>query len=561
MTKFLTFVFCMMSFLASGQSGLQYRHHTGPDSTNAYPKEFVINRIRAIEKTISNTTRTESATPLLRSTTEGKQKLDSITSGLWKEQYTYTPNGNLIRAIRFEINGMGEWTEVYKKEYAYNKFGRLVLTTTYVWENNQWIDTGKENRSYDDLRNEILYTHQIRDTISLKWINYSKEEREFDNNSREISTIHSESDPQSMQWIKKYKYDRTFNSDGKMTREIYSQWNDRSKLWENNTKKEVSYFADETTTIIMKWIEKWINSQKETYTVNSSGKITSYALFEWIDPQWINTQKQEVTFDDSDREVMNSYYRWHAFTSATGELRPESKEETSYDSLGIRAQIIGYRWNSDSSRWDNSFKKECTFDKKGNKLSATKSNWSQNSWQTEYYTTCSYENTDPVLISNEVDRVELMYNNLYSLDEMILPDIYSDYTSWFADPTHFFDTDNIPVKKMVLQYTRYQFDGQNWNIREIIRSYFSPYIVTMIEEPFIPSAFIYDSKLRCVTINCANSSPQLYMEISDTNGQIISSQTVSHLATISISNLKAGEYILKLIDKEKTISKKKIVVE
>lgn len=530
MTKFLTFVFCMMSFLASGQSDLQYRHHTGPDSTNADLKQSVINRIREIEKTISKTTRGESTTPLLRSSTTGKQKLDNITSGLWKDQYTYTPNGNLIRAIRIEINNMGEWTEVYKKEYTYNKFGKLILTATYTWENNQWIEIEKEERVYNDPGNEIIYTHQIRDSVSLKLVNCCKEER-------------------------------TFTADGKMTREIYSQWNDRSNLWENNTKKEVSYFADETTTIIMKWIEKWINSQKEIYSVNSSGKITSYALFEWIDPQWINTQKQEVAFDDSDREVMNNYYRWHAFSSATGELRPESKEETSYDSLGIRAQIIGYRWNSDSSRWDNSFKKECTFDKKGNKLSATKSNWSQNSWQTEYYTTCSYENTDPVLISNEVDRVELMYNNLYSLDEMILPDIYSDYTSYFADPTHFFDTDNIPVKKMVLQYTRYQFDGQNWNIREIIRSYFSPYIATMIEEPFIPSAFIYDSKLRCVTINCANSSPQLYMEISDTNGLIISSQTVSHLATISISNLKAGEYILKLIDKEKTISKKKIVVE
>lgn len=557
MKKMLTFIFCMVSFITNGQSyPPTNQYHTKTDTNNS-----LIDRIRKIERSISGTTRTANNTPTLCSATPNSQKLDSITSELWKEQYSYTPNGLLIRAAHFEKNSLGEWIGTYKKEYIYNNSGKPVLTTTFVWKNNQWMETEKEERLYDDPGNEIMYLHLIRNKVTLNWINCCKEERAFDNNGHIILTIQYAGDSLSTQWIKKFKYERTYNNEGKMTEEICSHWNNTTGLWVNNTKKEISYYANETTTIIMEWLGQWINSNRETYTFNSNGKITSYALFDWINIQWINGVKYDFTYNDSGREVTNVLYRWHAINYATGELRPISKEESAYDSQGNRIRLVSYNWNSDFSRWDNSIKKEYTFDKKGNKLSASRAFWQQTSWYIEYHTSCSYEDTDPKLIRNEVNMTELTYNNLYRLDEMILPDIYYDYSSQFYDPTHFFETDYIPVRKMVLQYSRHQFDSRNWYLAEKNNYHYSPNITTLADPELASAIIIYHAASKCITVNYPGNRSLLVLSLCDMSGKTIAQYTVDHLTTISVSDLKPGGYMLRLTDKGKLVCQEKVIIE
>lgn len=160
-----------------------------------------------------------------------------------KFDYSYDTSGNLTQFISYFLDyTTKQLVAQLKWEYSYNINGKETQNLQSYWDisSGQWIQSGRNNSTYDSKDNLVLSLQSGSDGISV-WFDTNKIEYTYDTNGHVIEelqfwkTVNSEWKPQGKN---EYIYDES----GNKTEEISSDgWDETSNQWEYVNKAESTF--------------------------------------------------------------------------------------------------------------------------------------------------------------------------------------------------------------------------------------------------------------------------------------------------------------------------------
>lgn len=252
----------------------------------------------------------------------------------------------------------GGGTVVEKTAYVYDDLSRMTERWTYKLVDDELTYNEKELFGYDDMSRQISYEDWIWDNAAWKFIgNYLREDS---------------------------KYNSVYGDDGKEQGRSYYSWNRGTGQWDETPK---------TTSVF-------------TYEGNVS---TEEQLRTYPDGSQKTVKKIERVYDENNRVVEEIPYNYTIdYSSGEYTWKMTGKTTYAYDDHGGIIEEAEY---SESLSLMYKYKREFTYDDKGNKLSMTE--WTWRDWSESYELTNSltYENH---YVSGE--RLELPYVNTFDTE-------------------------------------------------------------------------------------------------------------------------------------------------
>jgi hypothetical protein len=189
-----------------------------------------------------------------RESVYGNNKLVLFVESNWNEdlmqwinsqkiEYTYDSTGNKTMEIIYSWNVFEmRWENDYKYDYSILPTGKVAVRIAFTSDiSNQWVESFKEEYTYDSNVNEILKINSQMDTTLNQWILQDKYERIYDLSNLLISDISYSWNQISNSWIPVSENDFSFDSNGNNTKESYYNWDAMSSKWKIYYKFEYFY--------------------------------------------------------------------------------------------------------------------------------------------------------------------------------------------------------------------------------------------------------------------------------------------------------------------------------
>lgn len=171
---------------------------------------------------------------------------------------------------------------------------------------------------------------------------------------------------------------------------------------------------------VERFYDYWEKSEKEEWSHDSHGNITSYARYSYSGTDIYGQEKYEAEYDDNDRETSRTSYNWNNSTSdwvamskeehrytndgktlleasyyydySTNRLEGNNKSEYTYDQYGNETSYAYYSW--EDGKWKGSYYYKSVFDSKGRELEYSRFEWVDGKWQLNEYAAYEYDDTN-----------------------------------------------------------------------------------------------------------------------------------------------------------------------
>lgn len=485
---------------------------------------------------------------ILKSGTEARFRLDSI---IIHDSVMYEFTYNSEKRIAFQFNHIwnpeeGNWSEKNKTEYVYDSEGNLVIESVYKWDSGtgQWIDDFGYVYYYDESNNMIRKVSSYYDFATSTWIKNDKVEYTYDNQGNIISKAyyffynnawvgHSEKlvatynengyktlditynfDQESGSWVPSSKREFFYDAFSRKDYILMYGWNQETGDW-NECSAKIEFTYNNISVLISEinyswdphlgaWVEFWKYESETNFQGNILSTIFSLRNIETGDMQ--EMQKTIYEYDSNDNLVLIENYSFDDIVSH--DWIGTSKYEYGWDVYGNRILAVSYGWGSDE--WKPKEKEEDLFDSVGNKLLHAKYKW--NSKLQDW---------------DGVEKYEYDFNFDYSSDEIIVP-----YWLQFA---------NMPTGMQA-----FEWEDNSWVPDYYQTNYYSD-LKTGIENPTNSFPSVFPNPFTDRLFIQAKENSSVYLEILDSNGQILFSKKIIQPITLNLDWLKSGAYFYRIV--------------
>ena len=217
-------------------------------------------------------------------------------------------------------------------------------------------------------------------------------------------------------WDLLWKEETAFDSNGNQTLDAFYRWKATLAIWEAGQKYETTYDNKGNRTLEVYYYSD--SKSKTEFTYDSNSRFLQSISYSWNNTTqvWEQTEKQESTYDktrieplyttifkwNSDSSSWDNYYKYVSVTK--GDLMIETvsvwnsiatqwqnftKKEYLINSIQITE--ISYLWNNETLKWGNETRYDYLLDANGNESSNDSYNWNKtkSSWnnesRSEYY--------------------------------------------------------------------------------------------------------------------------------------------------------------------------------
>lgn len=242
---------------------------------------------------------------------------------LYKSKHTYDNKGNLIEIVQYNWNDpRSEWLSMEKTENSYNAENIVIKEVYYKIKYVDSILHLREmcEHNYKDglLENRITYTWN---ESTQNWINDSKYEQFYDDNENIINSGYFSWDSTSATWFQYARGESVYNESNSCTFSKYERWNSEDSIWELRRLNEKVY--DSLNICISE----------------------SYSAWEIDDPVFRLRYKKEKIIDNENRTITNVYYSYdHIFVVGSSYNYPET-----FDYIYNEVKYIRYDFNEKDS--------------------------------------------------------------------------------------------------------------------------------------------------------------------------------------------------------------------
>jgi len=169
------------------------------------------------------------------------------SSGDWinaeKTEITNDAASDKIIYVTFRWNEIEKrWDNYNKYDYSFGSNKKIALLISFsVDDDKQWVESFKEEYSYDNRENEILEVRFGWNTLTNQWINEWKHEMDYSSENQLTSNIYYSWDHPTSLWILASKVDFSFDIYGNKIREITYSWDLTNSQWSIYYKFEYFY--------------------------------------------------------------------------------------------------------------------------------------------------------------------------------------------------------------------------------------------------------------------------------------------------------------------------------
>lgn len=269
-----------------------------------------------------------------------------------------------------------------KKRILLTTFVALVISFAFgqikVPGNVESVMTPKVGRQLSGLeQNDYLRRHGLlfleNTAIQTPGLKSSSAKQKLD------SLVSHSWDGSGSQWINSSKDEYIYDASGKWTTGIYYNWSSITNRWVGDYKDEYTYHVNGkwATDINYVWnttSSQWVANSKNEFSYNANGNCTQFLIYAWntTSSQWVADSKQEFTYNAGGYCTQIITSDWNATTS---EWVYSMKNEYTYNTSDKCTQILTYTWDGDLSMWIVGMKDEFTYDANNRMATSIHSIW------------------------------------------------------------------------------------------------------------------------------------------------------------------------------------------
>ncbi len=358
-----------------------------------------------------------------------------------------------------------------------------------------------------------------------------------------LDSIKSERyDESIMQWNDASKSNLTYNTDGLLTNYRYSYWDTNTQEWFIYYQRTFSYDSNGNCTerIHDSWqidTEQLLSIKRQEYSYDSNGNIVQLISYNLDANQQLDLSYKESYTWNSDNNLIQKYeYLWD---TTTQQWTNANQDTLIYNANGVLIEFVREKWDEDVLQFVDENEDEYIYDTYGNRIEKIRSIWWQGQWRRQY-------------------QRKSTYDNAYSYNELILP--HQPQINIF--PYFMYDSTYTKVgfkHKMVFGSVQ-RWANNQWNDEGIANYYYSEQqLPTTIIKPRETNVVIYPNPSSNFIIFDLENPTSTTVELYDTQGKLICTQSLSADKKLAVGHLPKGVYFYQLQDTNKRYSGKIVV--
>ncbi|AZQ63721.1 T9SS type A sorting domain-containing protein [Flammeovirga pectinis] len=320
--------------------------------------------------------------------------------GRYGYSYTYDENGytNSYRQIEW-YNYLGYWRDYSLQEITNDENGNLLTSLKKYYSRTEegLVNSRKNNYSYDEFGNQVLYEQYNWNKASQVWEGSDKYEREYNADGQLLSDINYDWGIDAMAFVADHKYDYTYFSEGLMETSVRSNWNKESNEFIPDYREAFTYENDMQTSSISEYYEKesseWLKSYKYEYAFDTNGYRTEYRSYFGSNNEWIKYFASDFKYDGN-----GNFLEGVVYDVVDNEWVNSILEQNTYDSNDNKLSQAAF--NYVDQEWVKVFKNEYAFDENGNQTLYANYSGIDNSWIKEFKNEYQYDSEGRQLLNN-----------------------------------------------------------------------------------------------------------------------------------------------------------------
>ena len=210
-------------------------------------------------------------------------QLWNVSMGSWEDEYEeqtlYNADGQQERFSIREIDGTGQWRNLYRESRGYDVDGNLTEILAASWDNGGWLDTAKTTIEYNDIG---LYARiHALSWNGAGWDSLSRESADYGEFGMFWDTYLLEEKTQNV-WEGVVREQYSYDTYGFWTGMSRQGWNSGTGSWENLLREQYAYTRKGIWT---GWSQQvwqdsgWVNSIRQTYS--SSNQLRQDIMQTW----------------------------------------------------------------------------------------------------------------------------------------------------------------------------------------------------------------------------------------------------------------------------------------
>jgi hypothetical protein len=254
---------------------------------------------------------------------------------------TYTYDDNGNRLTYLQLYWSGGFlTGNTLYTYTYDENGNNLTSLHQTWEFETWVNGSLATYTYDDNGNMLTSLYQVWE--NKLWVNSSLNTYNYDTNGNRLTYLRQ--DWKNNAWENNRTFTYTYDADGNRLTYLRQEW--ENDVWENTWLQTYTYDTDGN--LLTDFREKWVNNSWRndwylTYTYDENKNIISYlGQYHWMSDEWTHTTMVTNTYDQNSNKLMTLWQN-----GENGFLVNKGLNYYTYNDNGNRLTGIRYSWKND----------------------------------------------------------------------------------------------------------------------------------------------------------------------------------------------------------------------
>jgi len=288
--------------------------------------------------------------PVQHATTNKAAKTTATASRLVGEWIASNDGTSYVPTDSAIINYSGtRGGDVYNPPLKYDNANTYTYnTTTSTWGNESYLA-----QTFDANNNILTGIQQDWIAASSSWRNTYKYTNTFDTNNDTLTSADQSWDTTTSAWVNQSNSIYTWDGSGNMLTYIEQGWS--GSAWVNSYKYTYTYDAgnNRLTAVVQVWntgTSSWDNNSQYLYTYTSANKIATEILQTWSSSAWENQDKTTYTYNSSNDLLTTLNQTWNLGTSAWDN---NTLETATFDGSHDQLTDLNQSWDIPSSSWLN----------------------------------------------------------------------------------------------------------------------------------------------------------------------------------------------------------------
>lgn len=270
-------------------------------------------------------------------------------------------SGQKIQMILNETWTNNSWQDNTRESFVYDNNGYLTNDLTQMWDipSTTWKNSSQSNYTNNPDGTVQQIVTQTWDAGLSLWDDATRTTFTY-NASKKVLTMTSELWLTAF-WQNFSKNTYTYDVSGYLTNTLFQNWDLLSSSWKNFNQSNYSNNPDGTASqvTIQLWdgVSSWTNSQRYTYTYNTSKKVLTKLTEMWISGNWQNSTMETNSYDINGYLINELTQSWDQLSST---WKNQSQNNYSNNPDGTTHQEISQTWDGVSA-WINNERMTYTY--------------------------------------------------------------------------------------------------------------------------------------------------------------------------------------------------------